>query len=241
MMNKRERLPILLLLLLPGLANAQETKHVSHLAMAPIERYLMADPQDEIALARSAAPPSISADAEVLVLGKRGFYTAVKGRNGFVCIVERSWDAGFDDDAGFWNPNERGPDCFNPAAARSVLPQFLRRAEWALAGMSKAQMIEKARAAYASGRFTSPELGSMSFMLSRQGHIGDDAAGPWLPHLMFFVPRGLAAAWGAGLEASPVMGTDGSRFEPTVLYVPVRQWSDGSPAPPPATAHRHSG
>ena len=43
--------------------------------MAPIEQYLM-DRTAEIAMARSAAPKSISADAEILVLGRRGFETA---------------------------------------------------------------------------------------------------------------------------------------------------------------------
>src|SRR5690349_13869366 len=136
-------LPILLLVLLAGLAGAQETKPIPYAAMAPIERYLIADPQDEIALARTAAPPSISAGAEVLVLGKHGYETAVKGRNGFVCFIERSWTAGFDD-AEFWNPKLRAPNCFNPPAVRSVLPQYLKRTEWALAGLGRAQMVEKA-------------------------------------------------------------------------------------------------
>ena len=57
--------------------------------MAPLDQYLMADRNAEIALARSAAPESISGDAEVLVLGRQGYETAVKGKNGFVCIVER--------------------------------------------------------------------------------------------------------------------------------------------------------
>src|SRR6266699_6972776 len=61
--------------------------------MAPIEQYLM-DRTAEIALARSAAPESISRDAEILVLGRHGFETAVKGKNGFVCMVQRSWTAG---------------------------------------------------------------------------------------------------------------------------------------------------
>ncbi len=77
-------------------------------------------------------------------------------------------------------------------------------------------------------------------MLSKQGYLSDDAAGPWLPHVMFFVPHGEAVPWGAGLEASPILGADGSAFEPTVLLVPVRGWSDGSPAPSPATDHQHS-
>lgn len=199
--------------------------------MAPADRYLMPK-QQEIALARSAAPPSISADAEVLVLGKNGYESAVKGRNGFVCLVERSWTASFGA-AEFWNPKIRGPNCFNPPAVRSVVPQYLERTKWALAGMSASQMLARARAAYASGRFTAPAAGSLSFMLSKQGYLGDEAGGPWLPHVMFFVPHGDARTWGAGPEGSPVLGQEGTAFEPTVLFVPVRRWSDGSPGPSP--------
>ena len=58
--------------------------------MAPVDQYLMMDQSAEIALARSAAPDSIERDAEVQALGRHGFETAVKGKNGFVCV---SWDA----------------------------------------------------------------------------------------------------------------------------------------------------
>ena len=47
---------------------------------SPADQYLMADRNAEIALARSAAPDSISRDAEVLVLGRHGYETAVKVR-----------------------------------------------------------------------------------------------------------------------------------------------------------------
>src|SRR5262245_30479813 len=219
-MKKRGLPSILWLLVLSGLAAAQEKKPGPYPAMAPVDQYRMADARDEIALARSAAPPSISAEAEVLVLGKHGYETAAKGTNGFVCFVERSWTAGFDD-AQFWNPKLRGPNCFNPPAVRSVLPQYLKRTEWVLAGISKTQMVEKAQVEFASHRFTAPEAGSLSFMLSKQGYLSDDAAGPWLPHVMYFIPHGQAAAWGAGLSASPILGAEGSPFEPTVLLVPV--------------------
>jgi hypothetical protein len=235
-MKKRGLPSILWLLGLVGLATAQEKKPAPYPAMAPVEQYRIADAQDEIALARSAAPPSISADAEVLVLGKQGYETAVSGRNGFVCFVERSWAASFDDNE-FWNPKLRAPNCFNPPAVRTVLPQYLKRTEWVLAGVGKAQIIDKARAAMANHSFGAPEAGSFSFMLSKHGYVSDDAHGPWLPHVMFFVPHGQAAAWAAGLEASPVLGADGGPFEPTVLFIPVPRWSDGSPAPPPAASH----
>ena len=54
--------------------------------MAPIEQYRM-DRNAEIAMARTAAPASISKDAEVLVMGQKNYETAVGGKNGFVCLV----------------------------------------------------------------------------------------------------------------------------------------------------------
>jgi len=235
-MRKRRLVSILWLLGFVGSTAAQEKQPAPYPAMAPVEQYRIAGQQDEIALARSAAPPSISADAEVLVLGKQRYETAVKGSNGFVCFVERSWAASFDD-AEFWNPKLRAPNCFNPPAVRSVLPQYLQRTEWVLAGVAKAQLIDKARAAFASHSFGAPEFGSFSFMLSKQGYLSDDAAGPWRPHVMFFVPHGQAGTWGAGLRGSPVLGAEGGPFEPTVLFIPVPHWSDGSPAPSPAAPH----
>src|SRR5215468_3375319 len=109
----------------PGRAADTKTPYPS---MAPLDQYLMADRDAEIALARSAAPPSISSDATVMVLGRRGYETAVEGKNGFVCIVERAWMDAFDS-LEFWNAKDRGPICFNPQAARSVLPITLKRTD----------------------------------------------------------------------------------------------------------------
>ena len=229
------------ILLLAALARADEKKADRYPAMAPPEQYRMASAQDEIALARSAAPPSISADAEVLVLGKRGYEVAVKGKNGFVCLVQRSWTAGLDDPE-FWNPKLRAPDCLNPPAVRSVLPQYLKRTESVLSGATRQKLVEEARSAFSNHTFGPPEPGSFAFMLSKGGYLSDDSAGPWLPHVMLFVPHGQVPIWGAGLEGSPVLGADGSPNEPTVLFIPVRRWSDGTPAPPPPSLaqHQHS-
>ncbi len=205
--------------------------------MAPAEQYRIANREDEIALARSAAPPSISGDAQVLVLGNHGYEVAVKGKNGFVCFVERSWAAGFDD-PDFWNPKLRAPNCFNAPAARTELPQYLKRTEWALAGATKQELIEKTKAAVASHRFKTPEAGAISFMLSKEGYLGDAAGGPWLPHVMFFLPQGEAVNWGASKEGSPIIGRDGGPIESTVLFIPVRSWSDGTPAPSPPGKHQ---
>jgi len=126
-------------------ARAQNAK-TPYPAMAPLEQYLMPDRSEEIKLARSAAPDSISADAEVLVLGKAGYETAVQGRNGFVCLVERSWTAGIND-PDFWNPKTRGPLCLNPPAVRSYLPRTIKKTELFIAGRTKAQMFDAIAAA----------------------------------------------------------------------------------------------
>lgn len=229
---------IAIALMLGSAALAQAAPPAPYPTMAPVGQYRISA-QDEIALARTAAPPSISAHAAVLVLGSRGYVTAVKGTNGFVCFVERAWAGGFDDPE-FWNPKNRSPNCFNPPAARTELPQLLRRTEWILAGATRQQLIERTQAAVATHIFKDPEPGSLSYMMSKRGYLNDQVAGPWLPHVMFFVARGQAAIWGANLAGSPIIGQDGRAFESTVFFIPVRRWSDGSPAPPPAAQHVHT-
>ena len=206
--------------------------------MAPISGYMM-ERDAEIAMARSAAPPSVSAGAEVLVLGPHGYVSAAPGKNGFVCLVERAWFSGLTD-TGFWNPKLRGPDCYNRQAARSVLPMFLERTRWAMAGASQAEIRSRTRGAMAAGRIRAPEIGSMNFMMSKEGYLGDDAGGPWHPHVMFFTPPFPTADWGANLPGTRVYGSDAAAgVDPyTTFYVPLATWSDGSPDA--AAAGHHS-
>jgi hypothetical protein len=123
---------LIVMLSASGEVRAQETK-TAYPSMAPLEQYVIADRDAEIAMARSAAPESISKDAEVMVLGKNGYETAAKGTNGFVCMVERSWTAGFDDPE-FWNPRLRAPICFNPPGARYNVPLTMKKIDLAVAG-----------------------------------------------------------------------------------------------------------
>ena|ERR1700723_1998073 len=197
-------------------------------AMAPVEQYRVAGASEEIALSRSAAPASISGDAGVLTLGDHGYETTVKGRNGFVCLVQRSWAAGFDDPE-FWNPKLRGPICFNPVAARTVLPAYLERTVWVIAGISKADMIKRTRAELAANHTATPESGAMAFMMSKQGYLGD-AAGHWHPHLMFFLAHTDVAEWGADLHGSPVFAARDDLDPIKTFFVLVPTWSDGTPA-----------
>jgi hypothetical protein len=204
--------------------------------MAPLEAYL-SERDAEISLARSAAPDSISHDAEVWVLGRHGYEVAVKGTNGFVCAVERSWTAG-PDDPDFWNPKLRGPICFNAPAARTYWPIMLKRTELILAGVPREQAIARVSSSLDKKELAAPEPGSMCYMLSPHQYLGDSAK-RWHPHLMFFVPQTADIAWGAGLPGSPVLVGQEPEDRLTVFMVPVAKWSDGTADIPTAEPHKH--
>jgi len=204
-------------------AMAQDAK-TTYPSMAPIEQYLM-DRTAEIALARSAAPDSISRDAEIMVLGRHGFETAVKGKNGFVCIVERSWTSAADAD--FWNPKVRTPICWNAAAARSFLLRNIKRTDLILAGRTQALTDEIIAAAVDKKELPAVEPGAMCYMMSKQGY-GGDSVEHWPPHLMFYFSQTDPAIWGAGLPGSPILAFSDTREHVTTFVIAVQRWSDGT-------------
>jgi hypothetical protein len=225
-------LAFLVQVVIPGAtcqARAQAEK-APYPAMAPLDQYLMPDENSEITLARSAAPASISDGAEVMVLGRKGFTTAVKGTNGFLCVVERSWGAATDAPE-FWNPKIRSPICFNPQAARTVARIFLMKNKLVPEGKSKAEIVAATASALDQKELPALEPGAMCYMMSKQQYLNDQGAS-WHPHLMFFVSGDAAKSWGADLPGSPIMAADDPEERTTILMVWVGNWSDGSPAPP---------
>ncbi len=215
-------------------AQAQDARNPYPTSMAPIDQYLM-DRDAEIALARSAAPPSVAQDATVLVFGKRGYETAVKGTNGFVCNVDRSWMDQFEKSPEFWNPTRRGPVCYNPQAAKTLVPILLIRTQLALAGKSKGEMKEGMKAAVENGELPALEPGAMAYMQSKQG-ILNSKCGNCAPHLMFYVSVKDANTWGAGPLGSDLPVNLAPHFngnpEPVTEFIAeVPEWSDGTPGP----------
>ncbi len=195
--------------------------------MLPLTEYLMPDRAGEIALARSAAPPSISDHAGVIVLGLHGYEVAVHGTNGFVCMVDRAWTSDFDD-PDYMNPTVREPTCFNAAAASTILPRVYAKTRLALEGASKAQMIDSVRAEYARHELPLPARGAMSYMMSKQTYFGP-YYGAGDPHLMFYFPRTDSLAWGAGLPGSPVIVHQDHPEPVTTFVIPLAVWADGTP------------
>ena len=215
--------------LLVGLGTAHQAMAqdaaTTYTKMAPVDQYLMADRNAEIALARSAAPQSISRDAEVQVLGRHGFETAVLGKNGFVCIVGRGWSSA--PDADFWNPKVRVPMCVNAAAARTYLLRITKITDLALAGRTPAQVNEAIVAAIARKELPPMEPGSMCYMMSKQGY-GGDTAPHWPSHLMFFYSDTDPAIWGANLPGSPVIAVSDPLEHLTQFVITTQLWSDGT-------------
>jgi hypothetical protein len=219
---------------------AQDAK-TPYPSMAPLDQYLIADRNAEIALARSAAPPSISHDAKVMVLGAHGYETAAEGKNGFVCMVERAWMNPFDSPE-FWNPKNRSPICLNPPAARTVLPLTLIRTKLVLAGKSKEEVKESVKAAIEKKELPVLEAGAMSYMMSKDAYL-TDLGNHNMAHLMFYMPLG--TVWGANLvdssnkvsepfPGSPLLLAPTYKGNPEPMYMFLMGtgvWSDGTAAP----------
>jgi len=199
-------------------------------AMAPLDQYLIPDENAEIALARSAAPASISNAAEVMVLRRDGYTTAVKGSNGFVCIVERSW-ANTTDDPQFWNPKVRAPHCFNPPAAKTFLPIFLMKTKLVLAGKSRPEIAAAIASALEKKELPALEPGTLVYMMSKQQYLNDSGKS-WHPHVMFYASGDAEKSWGANLPGSPVMAAYDPEQRVTTFFVLTGDWSDGTPGPP---------
>src|ERR1700727_1275804 len=223
-----------LVVALGSISQMQAQSKTPYPGMAPVDQYLMPDRNAEIALARSAAPDSISRDAKILVLGPHGYETAVEGKNGFVCVVERGWMGPFEGEFSvFWNPKIRGPVCFNPPAARSILPLTYKRTEMVLAGQSQAQIIDGIKT-FIKQKLPPLEPGAMSYMMSKDQYLSDEGQHNWIAHLMIYTPLMDSAVLGADLPPSPVMLNPQFHGDPEpidVFMIPAGRWSDGTADP----------
>jgi|SRR5215469_15231601 len=197
-------------------------------AMLPFEQYLISDRNAEITLARSAAPESISRDAEIYVLTSGGFEVAVKGKNGFTCVVDRSWMLPFDNPE-FWNPAVLLPSCFNAPGARFHMPLIFKTAALVLARLSKTQISDGIKTAFDKNELPLPESGTICYMMSKQQNFGPKA-GNANPHLMFWLPQKDHLSWGAEFDDTPVDVHEYSPQPITEFSISVRKWSDGTPA-----------
>jgi hypothetical protein len=156
----------------------------------PLSEYLM--PQDaEIALARSAAPVNVSDRATIKVFTESGFEVAIEGDNGFVCMVMRAWAAPTYTPEAFldfvYYAPLRAPICFDPVAARTMMPYYELRHQLGLEGKGPDEITQGVEAAYAGGELPSRETVSFAYMWSADQDLGP-GIGRGFPHMMVFTP-----------------------------------------------------
>jgi hypothetical protein len=168
----------------------------------------------EIALARSAAPPGVSAAARVLVLTDTGYIVADSGRTGVVCLVDRSWRHSLE------------PHCYDAEGAATILPIAVFRGVERHRGRAEAEIQREVIAGLASGRFRLPRRPSLTYMLSSAQVLYNDEGkrvGAWLPHVMLYYP-GLTNAE-LGLGTAPdlrvgVVSDEGTPLATLMIVVP---------------------
>ena len=95
--------------------------------------------------------------------------------------------------SGVLEPQASGPVCFNPPAARSILPTTRKRSQkMALEGKTKAEIIDGNKSAFEKGELPALEPGAMSYMMSKDAYL-TDRGDHNLAHLMFYAPHGAAS------------------------------------------------
>jgi hypothetical protein len=173
----------------------------------------------EIALARSAAPPSVADSASVYVFADSGYVLAERGSNGAACYVSRSWPASVE------------PHCFDSEGAATILPMHMREVELLHGGMTPAEAEREIGAGISSGRFRLPRRPAVSYMMSAaQELISDDgkAVGRWRPHVMIYYPflEDESGGKAPDMKAAMITGARSASSSITFVvpeFVPVRQ------------------
>ena len=203
-------------LLAATFASANEAKYPAYAEYA-MER------QDEIALARSAAPKTVSARATIKVLTPSGYEVAAQGDNGAVCLVMRGWSGVHfspDTHATAYDAKLRAPICFDPIAARTILPQEELRANLGLKGVAPAAIAQELAFAYASGKLPKMEGVAFGYMWSRDQALGVDEN--WHPHMMIYAPyyeNPMLGGHGPASGLPSVVVNEGSPFALIVVAV----------------------
>jgi hypothetical protein len=216
-----KRMTFGLAVLLTGLGSGAirgETKYPS------IDEYLMSR-DAEIALARTAAPASISDRATIKILTKSGYEVAREGDNGAVCMVMRGFSAPTYTPSQFrdlvYDPHIHAPICFTAPAARSAMPYYELRTTLALGGMTPDQIAQALETAYVNGKLSKRDAVTFAYMWSAHQHLGS-GINAWHPHMMVFAPYYENAVVGGSAFGSPLPQVSDDAGTPfAVVVIPV--------------------
>lgn len=176
-----------------------------------IDKLDASTPRDaQIALAKSAAPPDVTDHATIMVLGKNGYEVAVKGTNGFTCLVLRQY------------LNTLEPECYDAEGSRTTLQTDLFIEQQRARGVSDAEIEKAIDAGYKNGKFKAPAKAGIVYMMSPHNRVFDPEAKKVISfpgHLMFYAPYATKATVGSG-KGAPYIVNPG---KPNALLIVVPQ------------------
>jgi hypothetical protein len=178
----------------------------------------------EIALAKSAAPVTISDHATIKVLTTSGFKVVHQGDNGFVCMVMRGFSGPTYTPAQLrglvYDSSVRAPICFDPKAASEVMPYYELRTKLAMEGKNPDQIAEGVQAAYSRGELPKRDGVSFAYMWSADQNLA--SFGHWHPHVMIFAPYYDNSMMGGNTFGAPLPQLSDDAGTPfAVVVIPV--------------------
>jgi hypothetical protein len=190
----------------------------------PLSSYMMT-PDAEAALAKSAAPANVADHASIEILTDAGYQTIIQGDNGFTCMVMRGWSAPTYTPTPYrdlvYDAALRAPICFNPVAARAILPLQHLRAKLGMEGKDPDQIAEGVQAAYATGKLPSIETVAFAYMFSADMYLGPQV-GHFHPHIMVYAPYYTNKMLGDNARSTLQMRVSDDEGTPfTVVIIPV--------------------
>ena len=203
--------PILIILLLVLVAPA---------GAGDLGDYMM-EKAEELRLAATAGPVGVTAAASYYVLTANGFERETEGSNGWHCFVERAFFVPSSSGSGY-DTSIRAPHCINAEGAATRMQEVFMRARLALEGLDQEAVNAAVNAAFQSGDLRPPAGFAMTYMMSPEQWLGDDA-GHWHPHLMLWVPYLDNEDVGGNppMGVLPFIGSDsGSRSAVLIVAVP---------------------
>src|SRR5579872_625210 len=196
--------PLLVLVTMAGLPSGPATR---------------AEDADDIALALTAAPASITAGAAVYILRDGTFAKVRDGSTGWVCTVGRDPRV---------KPIAVAPQCYNPEGARTSMREGMLRAQLWSRNVSNTAIQREVDAAFQRGTLQHPSKPVMIYMMSShqvlESFQGDSewTTGAWHPHIMIYLPHATADqfALDAETQAGPVSVSSDATGVQLVVVVP---------------------
>jgi hypothetical protein len=190
---------------------------------------------DEIALALTAAPASITAGAAVYILRDGKFAKVRDGSTGWVCMVGRDPRV---------KPIAVAPLCYNPEGARTSMQEGMLKAQLWAQNFSNTAVQREVDAGYQRGTLQHPSKPVMIYMMSShqvlESFRGDSewTTGAWHPHIMIYLPHATADqfVFDEQNQAGPVLVSSDARGVQLVVVLP--HWAD-NPASPDEAADHH--